>query len=168
MKLKWVKTCTEEQEVQATNTLFLGPRRNKLITCSFPCRMNTSHFQNTCHFIACYRHQLPSCVSPPRGEACVNICIPSRKASLRRLLAMCFFACKQLEVCAKGSRWPNSGVPDTSTSVGPCQNARAPLRSAYLITHSFIRMIACQLRPNTQQRFKRGSIWCCCNPAALE
>lgn len=55
-----------------------------------------------------------------------------------------FSACKHWEACAKGGRWPNSGVPNSSISVGLCQTLSkaagvdppTPLRSAYLITRS--------------------------------
>lgn len=68
----------------------------------------------------------------------------------------------------KGADGQTLGVPSSSTSVGPCQtlsNAAgvdppAPLRSAYLIRHSFAGMLAASLKPNTAA-IKRGSVWCC-------
>lgn len=75
------------------------------------------------------------------------------------------FSAKHLEACAKGGRWPNGGVPNSSTSVGLCQTLSraagvdppAPLRSAYLITRSFTGILTASLMPNTAT-IKRGSV----------
>lgn len=95
---KWVKTCTERK-----NWLTQGSTKQQ-ITSPF----TYEHMSLYCLWLS----PLPSGVSPPRGEACVNICIPSRSES-PRLWAMCFFffACKHLEVCAKRADGQTVGCP---------------------------------------------------------
>ena len=145
------------------------------ITPLFTCYTNISHCQNTCHFIACYRAPLPSCVSPPGGKACVNICIPSRSKSLR-LLAMCFFTCKHLNVCANRADGQTVGCPTAlrvllhakrSCSAGQSSRCWSPSTSKVCLPHHSLIHWAdhCQLGPK-QRRLRRDQCGVVCNPTA--